>query len=728
MENIKPMVPSAAEEEEQQLISWLNSVLEPSPATVQLLSNEAMLASKLIELGQPLLEDCRAMKRKLECNISWDRFVAASPKQLEWKLCVKRLLISYRKCWLKVALQVLKLLEEESAKPNATPKQSSYSSQTDLLQFLVSPPPNNQQKWAHASSVRFLTALFFLDRAKSQLKSLLPHQPSLFVVNEETEANKMAFKALTSSEQVLSQFVLTNLSAGLGAQFRAQLHSIAYSVHYGECHAEIAFEFSIKATAALSPVHLSDGIRFAKLTEVLFAGEGTSSSDLVKSLKYPAKYTADRTANMVRLFSSFLWARLLKYDTAKVWQRLDMQEEAAEVAKGYSRGATLRLLSSLRQVEQQLKLEQYFQPHLPAIVAVQRRFREKLETARRRKEFLRLRKATVVVQQQFRAQLAARKARSSYLQLKAAVQLVQKRFRLKRHMAVLKAHVERFVDRFRQAAITIQRHWRGASTRWRIEKQLLEGSSSTILGHSELMGLIASIELHAAIPSGPTLADKAEIAFGRLKTVAGKVNSEKEHFGAVLKNSVVLEKLSSDLYTLVQCAEISLEVRASILKKEQQQHSNCWSLLTFLATLLQHVNRSEEHKSLALTSLAFIHLLVTPIRMKSISVSIDSSVPSGTWQLLGETLLQLMHNYINYPLLLKAAMAICRQLVERGAVSRTTLLTESRLWVRLVERIKDKYQIDCACSSDSCDALADKCSCHLVKSEFRLMISAVGEQ
>lgn len=705
--------------EEEQLISWLNSVLEPSAATAQLLCDEAKLENKLKLNHELLLNDCLKIKSKLESSITWGRFVVSSTSQQEWMKNVERLLTCYRPCWLKVAHQVLTLIVE----PKKQSKQSS--TKIELLHYLVqSSSVSGQKNWLYASSVRLLTVFYFLDRAKTEVPSLLDHQPSLFVVNEKTKAQQMTFKAVTSSEQVLSQFILTSLSAGLGTQFRTQLRAATYTLHYSECEVEFVYTFPINS-AVLSPSHLSDGIRFAKLSEVLFSAQ---SNGLLKSLKYPAKSLTDRTANMVRLMSTFLWDRLVQYD--KNWQSMDMQQTATEVANCYSRVSTIRLLHSLRHIQQQIKLQQYYRPHLPKIVAMQRRLKEKVEAARCRREFLRLRSATVRVQRQFRAQVAARKARSSYLQLKVTALTIQKRFRLKRNKAALRAYVERLLVRFQEAAITIQRHWRGASTRWRTEKRLLQETGFT--NNFELMGLIASIELHAAFPSGPSIADKMEAIFGRIKTAATKVHSEINTSTPLLKKTAFMRKLDNDLHTLQQYTEVSQEIRARILVKEEQQQ-NCWSLLIFLATLLQHLNRSEEHKEIARTSLSFLHCLLMPIRMKSIAKDIQVTVPFMTWNLVGEALLQLMHNYINYPVLLKSAMAIFRRLVEQVKQSTTDgssrigslLLTEeNRLWVRLLERVKDKYRIDDVYDhSDSCDAVAGaNCSCSQVKCEFLQMM------
>lgn len=713
--------------EEQQLITWLNSVLEPSPATTQLLCDEAQLESKLQLNHQSLLNDCLSMKRKLEGNITWARFVVASKGQQEWMQNADRLLTCYRQCWLKVAHQVLILLDESKRKAHLkTESTKQNNAKNALLQYLVSSSSSEPKNWVHVASVRLLLVIYFLDQVKKETSPLLEYQPSLFVVNEKTKAQQMTFKAITSSEQVLSQFILTSLSAGLGAQFRTQLRAIAYTLHHNECEVEFAFTFAINSTL-LSPSHLSDGIRFAKLAEILFPAP---CNGLLKLLKYPAKSLADRTANMLRLMSTFLWSRLQQYD-GKTWQTVDMQQTAIEVANCHNRESTIRLLQSLRHIQQQIKLQQYYRPHLSKIMAMQRRVKDKVETARCRREFLRLRGATIKVQRQFRAQVAARKARSSYLQLKMAVIIVQKRFRLKQNMSALLAYVDGLLVRFQKAAVTIQRHWRGVSTRWRTEKLLREEAISANCNF-ELMGLIASIELHAAFPCGLSIGDKMEAIFVRLKSAASKVHSELNIGTPMLKKTSFLQKLDNDLHTLQQYTEVSQEIRARILVNEQEQSK--WSLLTFLGTLLQHLNRSEEHKEIARTSLSLLHCLLMPIRMKSIAVNIQVAVPSVTWNLMGETLLHLMHNYINYPVLLKTAMAIFRRLVEQEKEKNSTLGTstgsllltgENRLWVRLLERIKEKYRIDGLYDhSDSCDVVAGaNCSCSQVKCEFLQMMN-----
>src|SRR5699024_7721697 len=90
---------------------------------------------------------------------------------------------------------------------------------------------------------------------------------------------------------------------------------------------------------------------------------------------------------------------------------------------------------------------------------------------RARRHYLRLREAAILIQRQSRANQIARQERAQFERIRKANITLQRWYRRKRNLDIVGQHVNRFVERRRQAATVIQRHWRGRQTRMTAYKQ-----------------------------------------------------------------------------------------------------------------------------------------------------------------------------------------------------------------------------------------------------------------
>ena len=662
-------------DEEVDLSNWINKELEANP-------------NQLKTVDKTLVDECRAIRQKMENITSWSRYVPKDVTRTEWIRRISQTISCYRQCWLELALVSYKHIFDLKANLNENYNENPIK----VLSNNIVP---SEMKWfcsEKAIAIRLLCLIYFLDHAKRN--RLLSHQPSLFILT-----NKVGQRQVYSSEQVASTFILNWLAAGMGNQLKAELRSIDFNVQQVECEANVSIDFSIHQLSQ----DLCDGFRLAKLLEILFASE---KIDLVSKLKFPTNRTADRITNMIRLFDSYLWFKLRKFDPQNWSSTIDSQTVAREIACGY-RETTIRVLRSMQIMRFKVNIECYYWLHLDQIVLIQRWLKACFMARRDRQSYIQLRCTTIWIQRCFRRKMKTNQIRNEYVRLRKATLFMQRRFRLNRNRNIILDYVYRWLNRRQVAAITVQRHWRGVWTRWQARQ----------LYGEQLMNRICSIELNQALPNvRDPIGVKCKELLQRLRSTM--INGKR-----TLRSVTILSNDLKRLYGYIYC---SVEIRYQIVIH------HCW-VVSHCAELLQRLNRSEHHKLIAYFLLSILDHLSRVELM---------TTPDDRWLKACTAIIHLMTDYINYPQLMQQAIRILCQLAKREKMDESNdngwkivkmVENNERTWQRLIGRIRAKYKSDHPKTNineikiRNCHPSDQQfCMCHSVTSQFARLNSLIN--
>lgn len=600
------------------------------------------------------------IEEKLKKNIAWTKILTNPSHWFEDnKGHLQQCLSCYHNDWLRLA-------EHFS---NGTPpwlrSDSSTTSRSMAEQTLI-------KKFTTPAS--FLSLIYFMDRVK--IAHLLALDPCLFRADASA-----SFERIRSSADMLQAFLRHCLPQGNAFLIRRGLQCTGYQLEHVDKGEEMCFDFSIHNLAE----DLRTGVRLAKLTAILFGVHRWYH--LMSSLKYPQQslpyqlFESYSLRNYRLLMQSCLLSKFQQYES-QAWGHLSDAQEidniCLQLIRGY-RQPTLQVLETLVRIEAKLIVERDYLQHEAKVINLQRKIKAWIEGKRQRCFYLKLRKVTIVFQKRAHEALATRRARARFLNLRKIARLGQRRWRMRRAWAMIISHLTLCLDKRIEAAVVLQKHFRGHRTRLQMDISFPELSQyrnnlrhrPPVQPKDTLQGRVVKILLR--------MRNRAK----SIKTLATK-ESKAEINRDLLQNSFV-----ENLNTIYQAVTLSKVIVSSIMK----DHSEVW-FFDYLAGLLTLLNRSEHHKTVAYYLLSILEVLLTTDGHRPASTKKASSQQASSARLnLSLALVQVSNTYFNYPLLLGFGLtAIAGLLAENGDLLVSKVSKDQR-WTRLIETIRKKYNV-----------------------------------
>lgn len=636
------------DDSQQSLIKWFNSHVNSE-------QDNRVDCDRL----QGTIDGTRRIESQLRV-FPWQSHLIACQRPGDWIPISQQVLSHYNKCWIQFALvhwvqwHMLKRITLNSRQPPC-----NY-----LTQILVSHDRT-------ITTVNLLSLMHFLDSAKQN--RLIQSDPCLFQ-SLEPNANQWL---ISSSDQLLGRFLPIALNPESLRPVRSKLKSVKYKLTYVEPLSELEVQsFAIERLSC----DLCDGVRLAKLLQNLFPKQRLQ---LTKSLKYPATRTKEKVSNM-KILLCHVKSVLEEYDPA--WSQADFVERIAnELALGYKQ-ATIDLLEKLIVIENKMIVIDRYKPQEQLIIKLQHRIKAHLLRKHHQRYYQKLRSTTIWIQKTFRQKVLARKERIVFVKLRQITIRLQKNFRLRRNLIVVRKYVQDFLAKRQEAALEIQRIFRG----YRVRKSMYAANP----------WLTTCVQM--------VYASKQPSIGSRLAKILGK-----------LYPSINAGQFVKEIEHIHRYIYYSYEIRTTLIE------TKCDWLFEQIAEVMSQLNRSEQHKIYAFHVLAIIRFLTED----QLLVRIQGKKSCGKrhwYPAMIEALVHLSNSYFNYiPLVVQSVQLLNRLL----PLECERKWSRNKLCQRLVEKIKDRYGAKAQqnqCRSESHEKPQPVgCSCDVIQLEFMRLVEHI---
>lgn len=597
-------------EEQDSLIKWFNRHIDCSQYDIV---DSRQLPQIDADVGR--------MRCLLEVKICWWMYTNKQFNRISLTDICKQVLKYYNQRWL-CAINKLRTLK-------------SIPSPLDYLSNKIAVASFQFNEPLQQLTIELLSVILFLDKAKQA--RLIKNDPCLFQFMESDTSTGSLY--INSSRLLLARLLTLVLTPESIIHVQAKLKSIQFKLDYVE--PEVEFEMNILDVKRLS-CDLCDGFRLAKLLQNLFREEHVC---LISKLKYPANKFKDKVSNM-KLVMTQIKPVIESYDPN--WSRkINIDTLSNEISLGYKQ-TTIGFLHYLINLEHKIHLKCRYKPNLDLIVFLQRKIRAFLLKRKIRAKYLLLLSKVIFVQKTYRRKLLANRTRIRFLLIKQSTIRIQKWFRVHQNLKILINYVDMHLMKRQNAAVEIQRIWKGFQTR----RQMYEK-------HKWFLSCVQTIYLGGNNSKQIPIGAKLNKILHRLY--------ESNNVNLFLK----------ELDFLHRCIYFSYEIRKRIHEEKRE-----WMFVQ-LANVVFQLNRSEQHKIYAFHVLGIIRYLTE----KACFVVNDDYDADWLREIIW-ALIYLTNSYFNYTQLIFQSVQLLNRLVTRKIKEE---LAKDKRWLRLAEKIKTKY-------------------------------------
>lgn len=635
------------QQQQVKLIEWFNRKIEP---VTNLLVNLKELNVLRLKCDQILLHISIQNKIDLniDCNEHLNKIGLPNLKNVrrQW-IChlIKSIVLkNYQNIWLLAFKKWFQENENNLLESESYMSMEMTSTKAKLMEEIVDKlipsmvnGKNNNNNTNHELAtgiINVILMIFWLDHAKRS-NILIPNNPPLF-------------QMVNSSSNVFQKFCLAIFQPERMHRFCYLLKSInIYSLQHKETNIH-HLNFKIKNLST----DLADGIRLAKIIQLLFP---VRFEFLFFKLKYPIHFPMNRLENVHFIFEQ-CGPVLMKYDNKFSWTK----NNAFAVAN-YHREETIQLIYSLMRIELAIKIEQNYQPYLNKLILIQRFVKGYLLSKKIRFNYLQLKKYTIFIQQRYRANKLSKLFRNNYIKLKRASIIIQRSYRQYKYSLLLKNYVNAWINNRKNAAITIQRYFRGHLTRNQIIVRHFFYHSKNALKLNN---------------QNRSIGQKTRIILERLSQLKNSALNDNVKF---INNN----QLISDVKNLYQFCQWCKEIQCQITKWSQ--------LIPVTKCIIYRLNRSEEHRLCAnwIVSIFYFTFYDNHFPMDSVY----------RIQLV-YVLMQVTNKYLNDRQLVQRALHFINKTIDSDIAKK---LSDDKKWSRLVKKIINHFKISGSNPKRNCE-------------------------